>query len=105
MNNENKLDFKKSLDTLYDVYNKKRLDQAATKSWWFKLNKYPLRTVRKSFDDWVESSSKLPTPHDIIVLCRSESAPFMQQLPKPKVNPEKQRRMMDAIKKKLGWVK
>ena len=106
MDNIDKGQFKEMLDTMFELYNKKPLDQNALRVWWHKLNMYPIRVVSQSFDTWIGHSNKVPTPYDIIVICRSKSVPTMKSLPKPTMNPEHKERLRETItqlKSKLGW--
>jgi hypothetical protein len=65
--------FKEMLDTLFDIYNRRHADQNLLRVWWYKLEKYPIEIISKSFDIWTSSSNKCPTPYDIILICRNKS--------------------------------
>jgi hypothetical protein len=99
LNNEDKKVFKEMLDTVFDIYNRPHADQNLLRVWWMKVNTYDINVVSKAFDSWTTSSSKAPTPHDIILLCRQKK--LEHQVPnkltfKP-MSPEKRKEMSEKL--------
>ena len=110
MNNEDKGKFKEMLNTVYDIYNRPHADQNLLRVWWMKLNTYDIKIVSKAFDSWTTSSSKAPTPHDIILLCRQKKldVQFTKKLPYKPISPERRKeiseKLQGLIKKMTGVV-
>ena len=105
MIDHDKKDFADMMNTVMDLYNKPHLDKNTLRIWFAKLNSYSFEIVCKAFDTYIEASNKFPTPYDILILCRSRSIPFTHQLPKPKVDLQHTKEILDQIKKKYGWDK
>lgn len=53
-----------------DLTNHPPLNKETIVAWWHKLKNYEFNTVQGAFDKWLDTSSKPPTPKDIIELCR-----------------------------------
>lgn len=73
MINNEKQQFKEMLDTLFEIYNRRHADQNLLRVWWQMLEKYPMEIVSQSFNKWTSENNKCPTPHDVIVFCRSKN--------------------------------
>lgn len=73
MINMDKPQFQEMLNTLFDIYNRKHADKNLLRVWWYKLEKYPIEIISKSFDMWTSNSNKCPTPFDIIIICRNKN--------------------------------
>lgn len=70
------------LNVAMELTNKPPLTKEAILTWWNLLCKYDYSVVEKAVSQWVDSSSKPPTPHDIAGLCRPKE-PIYQALPAP----------------------
>jgi hypothetical protein len=99
LNNEDKGRFKEMLNTVFDIYNRPHADQNLLRVWWIKLVTYEIEIVSKAFDSWTTSSSKAPTPHDIILLCRQKKldAHVPNKLTYKPMSPERRKEMSDKI--------
>jgi hypothetical protein len=82
MNDSNKKQFWGMLNVAMELTNKPPLTKEAILTWWNLLCKYDYSVVEKAVSQWVDSSSKPPTPHDIAGLCRPKE-PIYQALPAP----------------------
>lgn len=69
-----KAQFKAMMKALTQLFNKPDLDIELLRIWWHKLNRFDFRIVSKSFDTWVDSNKRMPTPADILELCKSQEA-------------------------------
>ena len=82
MNDLNKKQFWGMLNVAMELTNKPPLTKEAILTWWNLLSKYDYSVVEKAVGQWVDSSSKPPTPHDIIGLCKPKE-PIYKSLPAP----------------------
>jgi len=82
MNDANKKQFWGMLNVAMELTNKPPLTKEAILTWWNLLSKYEYSVVENAVSKWVDSSSKPPTPHDILGLCRPKD-PIYQALPSP----------------------
>jgi hypothetical protein len=82
MNDSHKKQFWGMLNVAMELTNKPPLTKEAILTWWNLLSKYDFEVVQKSVGQWVDNSSKPPTPHDILGLCRPKE-PIYQALPPP----------------------
>jgi hypothetical protein len=106
INNE-KQQFKEMLDTLFEIYNRRHADQNLLRVWWQMLEKYPMKIVSQSFNKWTSENNKCPTPHDIIVFCRSKNqeliAAQQPKLAKPKpMSKENREKISKKIQELVG---
>jgi len=67
-----KAQFKSMMKALTQLFNKPDLDIELLRIWWHKLNRFEFRIVSKSFDSWVDSNKRMPTPADILELCKAQ---------------------------------
>lgn len=74
MNDANKKQFWGMLNVAMELTNKPPLTKEAILTWWNLLAKYEYATVENAVSQWVDSSSRPPTPHDIVGLCRPKEA-------------------------------
>lgn len=58
------------LNVCMELSNHPPLSKEAIVVWWMKLSKYEIATVRDALDKWVDTSSKPPSPSDILNLCK-----------------------------------
>ena len=67
-----KTQFKAMMKALTQLFNKQELDMELLRIWWHKLSRYEFKVVSKAFDRWVDSNKRMPTPADILELCKSQ---------------------------------
>ncbi len=70
------------LNVTMELTNKPPLTKEAIITWWHLLSKYDYLVVEKAIEQWVDSSSKPPTPHDIVGLCKPKDDIY-KALPAP----------------------
>lgn len=70
MDDSNKKEFWAMINVCMELSNHPPLSKEAVLVWWAKLNKYEIEAVRAALDKWVDSTSKAPTPSDIMNLCK-----------------------------------
>jgi hypothetical protein len=70
MDDSNKKEFWSVMNVTMELCNRPPLSKEAVVVFWNILKKYEISTVRDALDSWVDSSSKAPTPHDILNLCK-----------------------------------
>ena len=69
-----KAQFKSMMKALTQLFNKPDLDIELLRIWWHKLNRFEFRVVSKSFDTWVDNNKRMPTPADILELCKAQES-------------------------------
>jgi len=67
-----KAQFKAMMKALTQIFNKQELDMELLRIWWHKLSRFEFKVVSKAFDSWVDSNKRMPTPADILELCKSQ---------------------------------
>jgi hypothetical protein len=72
MVDQEKAQFKGMMKALTQLFGKQDLDQELLRIWWHKLYRFEFNVVSKSFDTWVDSNKRMPTPADILELCKSQ---------------------------------
>lgn len=70
MDDSNKKQFWLMMNVAMELTNHPPLTKEAIITWWHKLAKFEYSVVESALDKWVDSSSKPPTPSDIINLCK-----------------------------------
>jgi hypothetical protein len=69
-----KAQFKAMMKAVTTLFNKQELDQEMLRIWWHKLNRFDFRVVSKSFDNWLDTNKRMPTPADILEICKSHES-------------------------------
>jgi hypothetical protein len=102
-----KAQFKAMMKAVTQLFNKPDLDIELLRIWWHKLLRFDFHIVSKAFDTWVDANKRMPTPADILELCKAQEAKtFSVKIGRKWSDEDKQRnheRLQD-IKKQLGWV-
>lgn len=105
---QEKAQFKAMMRALTQLFNKPDLDIELLRIWWHKLSRFDFSVVSKSLDAWVDSNKRMPTPADIMELCKSQEQKIIPtSIGRKYTEDEKQanhERLLE-IKRKLGWVK
>ena len=70
MISQEKQAFWNMMNVCAELYKRPALSKEAVAIWWSKLDKYEFNVVTKAFNKWTDTSSHMPTPHDIIELCK-----------------------------------
>lgn len=81
MIDEKKIAFKDSMKIISAMYSKPPLDNDTLRVWWATLTAYDTDIVAKAFGKWVASSSYMPTPSDILGLCKAQSIEYTKLAP------------------------
>jgi hypothetical protein len=103
-----KAQFKAMMKALTQLFNKNDLDIELIRIWWHKLQRFDFCVVSKAFDTWVDNNKRMPTPADILELCKSQE---LKNIPvgigRKISNEDKQKNQerLHAMMKKLGWDK
>jgi hypothetical protein len=108
MVNQEKQAFWNMINVLSELYRRPALSKEAVAVWWAKLERFEFAAVSKAFDKWTESSSYMPTPHDIIQLCKPSSHPAFTNKLVYKVSDEiraENKQKLNKMMKDLGWRK
>ena len=105
MQNEDKAQFSKLLNSISRIYNNRTLTSDDLGVWWFKLKTHDWDEVSKAFDKWSSNMRTMPVPSDINALIRSDKAYRMVRLDKPKPNMIVAREKLEQLKEKFGWKK
>ncbi|NDB59689.1 hypothetical protein EB001_14770 [bacterium] len=99
MTEQDKAGFMAMMNTVTTIYSKHPLEKDAIRVWFQKLHHYDFQVVCKAFDTHTNESKHMPTPADIISLCRSKSPTFLK-LPAPvdlEANKKHSQLMMEYI--------
>lgn len=70
MVNTEKQSFWNMMNVCCELYKRPALSKEAVSIWWSKLERFEFNIVSKAFDKWSDDSSHMPTPHDIIEICK-----------------------------------
>lgn len=70
------------INVTMELTNKLPLTKEAIIVWWALLKKYDFKIVEQAINKWVDNSSKPPTPHDIVGLCKHKNEIY-KSLPAP----------------------
>lgn len=101
-----KTQFKAMMKAVTQLFNKPDLDIELLRIWWHKLYRFDFHVVSKAFDIWVDSNKRMPTPADILELCKSQEAKNIPVMISRKISDEDKQRnheRLENIKKQLGW--
>lgn len=102
-----KAQFKAMMKALTQLYNKSDLDIELLRIWWHKLQRFDFYVVSKSFDNWVDANKKMPTPADILELCKAhEITNIPTGIRHIKSDEDKMRNLerVKNMKKQFGWI-
>ena len=78
MQEQEKSQFKAMMKALTQLYGKQALEQELLRIWWHKLHRFDFHMVSKAFDSWVDTNKRMPTPADILELCKAQE---LKQIP------------------------
>jgi hypothetical protein len=70
--------FKSMLTVLYSMYGKREPDNILLRAWWMKLAKFDFNVISQAFDTWSDTKTVIPTPADILPLCRPKEPVYAQ---------------------------
>ena len=74
MTDNDKIGFMDMMNTVTTLYSKPKFEKDTLKVWYAKLERFDFQTVAKAFDSYVNQFTIMPTPADIIKICKQ--APF-----------------------------
>ena len=80
--------FKSMMRALTSLYGKQELDQELLRIWWHKLYRFDFQMVSKAFDSWVDTNKRMPTPADILELCKAQELKHIPVMLTRKFTPE-----------------
>jgi hypothetical protein len=98
MVNTEKQSFWNMMNVCCELYKRPVLSKEAVSIWWSKLEKFEFHVVSKAFDKWSDDSSHMPTPHDIIELCKTQQDRVFHQKITKKLSDEELQANRDRIK-------
>lgn len=103
MIDDHKVQFKQMMMAVTTLYGKPELNQELLRVWWHKLERFEFKMVAEAFDAWTNDSKRMPTPADIIELCRmAQNRVFHAKLPRPQTSPAVVALHMHEIRKILA---
>jgi hypothetical protein len=108
MVNTEKQSFWNMMNVCCELYKRPALSKEAVSIWWSKLERFEFNVVSKAFDKWSDDSSHMPTPHDIIELCKAADARVILTGIGRKFTPEEKAKNQARVQKMmadLGWRK
>ena len=88
--------FKDMMNSVCTIFSKPTLDKDTLRIWYYKLEKFEFRTITQAFDKWVDQSKFMPTPSDILLLCKEKPIEFTQ-LAAPKLSLEENKAQADKL--------
>lgn len=98
---QDKIEFKKMMVAMTNLYNKPALEKDVLRIWWAKLERYDIQVVYAAFDKFTTNSIKFPTPADIVDLCKAPKIEYAQ-LAAPKLNKEQNKEYADNLVKAIN---
>jgi hypothetical protein len=96
MDDANKKQFWLMINVAMELTNHPPLTKEAIVTWWHMLSKYDYEQVEKAIDNWCKTSSKPPTPSDILQLCQHKVT-IQSRLPSPLSQEANQRHSNEVI--------
>lgn len=99
MNDLDKKNFWVMMNVCMELTNHPPLSKEAILFWWQKLEKYQFNVVDNAVDLWLKTSTKPPTPKDIIDLCKPKVT-IHQRLASP-LRLEENRKHMEEVKETI----
>ena len=78
---QDKGNFKDMMNSVCIIFGKQTLDKDTLRVWYYKLEKFEFSVVTHAFDKWVDTSKFMPTPADILSLCKEKPVTFTQLAP------------------------
>jgi hypothetical protein len=97
---ENKFAFKQMMNLLMETYQKPKPSNEVLRLWFQKLEKHEIEVVCKAFDTWIDTKTFVPTPADIIDLCRHRVT-IAPRLASP-INLDNNRKHMEQVKREVA---
>ena len=97
MDDSNKKQFWGMLNVTMELTNKPPLTKETILAWWTMLSNYEFEVVKKALNQWVDNSSKPPTPHDIKELC-SHKVTIFAKIPSPLAIQDNKRHADNVVK-------
>lgn len=88
MVNTEKQSFWNMMNVCCELYKRPALSKEAVSIWWSKLERFEFNIVSKAFDKWSDDSSHMPTPHDIIEICKGYESRNIPTMIGRKIDPE-----------------
>ena len=85
MTDNDKIGFMDMMNTVATLYSKQKFDKDTLKVWYYKLERFDFLTVAKAFDAYVNQYAIMPTPADIIKICKQAPVEFTK-LSAPKLS-------------------
>ena len=80
-----KSNFKDMMNSVCTIFGKPTLDKDTLRIWYYKLEKFEFKVITQAFDKWVDSNKFMPTPSDILSLCKEKPIQYTQ-LEAPKLS-------------------
>lgn len=96
MNDLDKRNFWDAMNVTMELCNKPALSKDAVLVWYNLLSKFEFNVITNAIDTWLKSSSKPPTPKDIIPLCQHKVTIFAR-LPSPLAQAENKRHADELV--------
>jgi len=101
MNDNDKVSFKRMIDSVLALYGKASPDSDTMKIWWAKLKHIEFNVLTKAFNMYVEKYKIMPNPSTILDLCKNfsnQSKPFMIAKPKATRSEDSAERFKQMLK-------
>lgn len=108
MVDQEKKSFWNMMNVCAELYKRPALSKEAVSIWWAKLDKFDFNIVSKAFDKWSDENSHMPTPHDIIELCKTQKERQFSHKLVNKISDEvraENREKLQKMMQELGWRK
>ena len=108
MVNTEKQSFWNMMNVCCELYKRPALSKEAVSIWWSKLEKFEFNIISKAFDKWSDNSSHMPTPHDIIELCKAQESRVILTGIGKKIDPDikaENHARLQKMMADLGWKK
>ncbi|CAB4133843.1 hypothetical protein UFOVP263_21 [uncultured Caudovirales phage] len=97
-----KSQFKAMMQAITQLYGKQDLSVELLRIWWLKLHRYDFGMVSKAFNSWIDTNKKMPTPADILELCKSQESRQIVPAITKKITPEQKEHNRERLRQALS---
>jgi hypothetical protein len=88
--------FKDMMNSVCTIYSKSALDKDTLRIWYYKFEKFEFGVITHAFDKWVDTSRFMPTPSDILAICKEKPIQYTQLLA-PKLSVAENKAQADKL--------
>lgn len=99
---QEKSQFKAMMQAVTQIYGKQDLTVELLRIWWHKFNRYEFSFVSRAFDQWLDTNKRMPTPADILELCKAQQARVIVPLISKTITPEQKEYNRERLRRAVA---